>query len=187
MAMAVRIMEAYSRCAAGRHAATSLGDMIYIRRAILDDVPAIARVHVQADWDTYSALFGSQAYALEPGESEIRWRRALRGGDILLVAIDGVEIVGLGHARGNRIGALYLLRSHQRRGLGKALLSSLLASLKKLGVLEVCFDVVAANENAIAFYRAHGAYPVGRCINRDSRGDTEDLIFAISTVCRPIG
>jgi GNAT superfamily N-acetyltransferase len=156
--------------------------MIHIRQAILHDVPAIARVHVRADWDTYSALFGSQAYALEADESELRWRGALRRGDILLVAIDGVEIVGFGHARGNRIGALYLLRSHQRCGLGKALLSGLLASLKKVGVLEARFEVVAANENAIAFYRAHGAYPVGRCIKRDSRGDTEDLIFAISTV-----
>jgi ribosomal protein S18 acetylase RimI-like enzyme len=155
--------------------------MIKIREAVLDDVPAIVRVHVQADWDTYSALFGSQAYALEPGESELRWRRAIGDGDILLVASDGIEIVGLGHARGDRIGALYLLRSHQRRGIGKALLTHLLASLKELSVAEARFDVVAINDNAIAFYRAHGAYPVGRSVNRDARGDTEDLVFAIST------
>jgi ribosomal protein S18 acetylase RimI-like enzyme len=155
--------------------------MIKIREAVLDDVPAIVRVHVQADWDTYSALFGSQAYALEPGESELRWRRAIGDGDILLVASDGIEIVGLGHARGDRIGALYLLRSHQRRGIGKALLTHLLASLKELSVAEARFDVVAINDNAIAFYRAHGAYPVGRSVNRAARGDTEDLVFAIST------
>jgi hypothetical protein len=77
--------------------------MIKIREAVLEDVPAIVRVHVQADWDTYSALFGSQAYALEPGESELRWRRAIGDGDILLVASDGIEIVGLGHARGNAL------------------------------------------------------------------------------------
>jgi hypothetical protein len=57
----------------------------------------------------------------------------------------------------------------------------LLVALNKQGVSEARFDVVAANENAIAFYRAHGAYPVGRCINRDRRGDSEDLVFAIST------
>jgi len=155
--------------------------MIEIREAVLDDVSAIVRVHVQADWDTYSALFGSQAYALEPEESELRWRRALGDGDILLVAIDGIEIVGLGHARENRIDALYLLRSHQRRGIGRALLARLLAALKELGVAEARFDVVAINDKAIAFYRAHGAYPVVRTVNRDARGDTEDLIFAIST------
>jgi GNAT superfamily N-acetyltransferase len=127
--------------------------MIEIREAVLDDVSAIVRVHVQADWDTYSALFGSQAYALEPEESELRWRRALGDGDILLVASDGIEIVGLGHARENRIDALYLLRSHQRRGIGRALLARLLAALKELGVAEARFDVVAINDKAIAFYR----------------------------------
>jgi len=155
--------------------------MIQIREAVHGDIPAIARVHVQADWDTYSALFGLQAYALEPAESELRWQRALCEGDILLVACDGVKIVGLGHAPSDRIGALYLLRSHQRRGIGKALLARLLAGLKKLGVAEARFDVVAINENAIGFYRAHGAYAVGQRINRDARGDTEDLIFAIPT------
>ena len=155
--------------------------MIEIREAALDDIPAIARVHVQADWETYSALFGSQAYALEPSESESRWRRALGADDILLVAIDGVGIIGFGHAHADRIGALYLLRSHQRRGLGRALLTELLAALEKRGVREARFDVVAINENAIAFYRAHGAYLVGKCTSSDVRGDTEDLVFAIPT------
>ena len=155
--------------------------MITIREAVLDDVPAIARAHVQADWDTYSALFGAQAYALEPADSERRWLRAIGDGDILLVASDGIEIVGLGHARGDRIGALYLLRSHQRRGIGKALLTRLLASLKALGVTEARLDVVAVNDDAIAFYRTQGAYPVGRSVNRDARGDSEDLVFAMST------
>ena len=155
--------------------------MIQIREAALDEIAAVARVHVQADWDTYSALFGSQAYAIELSESERRWRRALRDGDILLVASNGDEIVGLGHAGGDRICALYLLRSYQRRGIGRALLTRLLAALNKRGVAEVRFDVVAINVNAIRFYRAVGAYPVGQCINRDSRGDTEDLVFAIPT------
>jgi len=55
--------------------------MIKIREAVLDEVPAIVRVHVQADWDTFSALFGSQAYAPEPGDKRTpkaardrRWR-----------------------------------------------------------------------------------------------------------------
>ena len=158
-----------------------LAEMIEIREAAPDDIPAIAWVHVQADWDTYSALFGVQAYALELGESEGRWRRALEEGDILLVASDGAGIIGLGHARGDRIGALYLLRAYQRRGIGRALLMRLLAVLNQRGVAEARFDVVALNENAIRFYRALGAYPVGRRINRDPRGDTEDLVFAIPT------
>jgi ribosomal protein S18 acetylase RimI-like enzyme len=161
--------------------ATTSAEMIEIREAALADIPAIARVHVQADWDTYSPLFGSQAYALELGESESRWRRALQEGDILLVASDGAGIIGLGHAGGDRIGALYLLRSYQRRGIGRALLTRLLAGLSQRGVAEARFDVVATNVNAIGFYRALGAYPVGGCINRSSRGDSDDLVFVIPT------
>jgi len=43
-----------------------VSDMIKIREALLDDVPAIVRVHLQSDWDTYSALFGSQALPWSP-------------------------------------------------------------------------------------------------------------------------
>src|SRR5215831_10392097 len=123
--------------------------MFEIREATPDDVTAIARVHVQAEWDTYSALFGSQAYALELGDSERRWRRALQDGDILLVASDGADIIGLGHARADRIGALYLLRAYQRRGIGRALLTRLLEGLNQRGVVEARFDVVAINVDAI--------------------------------------
>src|SRR5262245_54359724 len=34
-------------------------EMIEIREATADDVPAIAEVHVSADWDTYAPLFGA--------------------------------------------------------------------------------------------------------------------------------
>jgi ribosomal protein S18 acetylase RimI-like enzyme len=67
------------------------------------------------------------------------------------------------------------------RGVGKALLERLLQALRQRGVAEARFDVVAINAPAIAFYVAQGARRVGRCVNRDARGDTEDLIFAITT------
>jgi len=61
------------------------------------------------------------------------------------------------------------------------MLTRLLSALNELGISEAHFDVVAINDKAIAFYRAQGAYPVGRSVNRDARGDTEDLVFAIPT------
>jgi ribosomal protein S18 acetylase RimI-like enzyme len=151
--------------------------MIEIRRATLDDVPNIARVHAKADWETYAALFGARAYALDVAECEQRWRRALRDGGVLLVATAGGVIVGLGHACADRIGALYLLAAYRRQGIGKAMLSRLLQALRERGTAEARFDVVAVNAAAIAFYRAQGAHPVGRCTNRDPRGDTDDLIL----------
>jgi ribosomal protein S18 acetylase RimI-like enzyme len=89
--------------------------------------------------------------------------------------------VGLGHACGERIDALYILPAYHRRGIGKAMLGRLLQFLRERGVSEARFDVVAVNAPAIAFYEAQGARAVGRCVDRDPRGDTEDLIFAVTT------
>ena len=155
--------------------------MIEIRRAIPEDVPDIARVHVKADWETYAPLFGARAYALDVAECEQRWQQALRDGGALLVATDGCVIVGLGHVVEDRIRALYLPAAYRRRGIGKAMLARLLQVLQQRGIAEARFDVVAVNADAIAFYEAQGARAVGRCTNRDPRGDTEDLIFAIPT------
>lgn len=156
--------------------------MIKIREATHGDITAIAQVHVQADWETYSALFASKAYRIDLGESEHRWRDALQQGDTLLVASEGSEIVGLGHAFKDEIGALYLLRSYQRRGIGRELLLSLLTKLNERGVAEARFQVAGANLNAISFYKSLGACTIERCTNSSGPGTIEDhIVFVIST------
>ena len=95
-----------------------------------------------------------------------------------MVANDGLAIVGIGHARGNEIGALYLLRSYQRRGIGKALMLRLLAKLSECTIAEAHFHVISANLNAIGFYKSLGANPVGRY---SPHGAPEELVFVIST------
>jgi len=155
--------------------------MIQIREATAEDVPAIAQVHVKADWDAYAPLFGEQAYALNVAESDQRWRQALRDSCLLLVAADGGVICGLGHAIGDRIDALYPLSAYHRQGIGTAMFARLLRFLHEGDITEARLDVVEINAAAIAFYRAQGARQIGRCTNRDPRGDTEDLIFAVAT------
>jgi GNAT superfamily N-acetyltransferase len=118
-------------------------DTTEIRRATVEDLPAIAKVHVEADWDTYAPLFGAAAYRLEVAESELRWRRALHGDGLLLVASDHGAIVGLGHAVDDRIDALYLLSGYHRRRIGKAMLSRLLRFLNARGIAQAQLDVVA--------------------------------------------
>jgi GNAT superfamily N-acetyltransferase len=125
--------------------------MIQIREATAEDVPAIARVHVEADWETYAPLFGAEAYMPTVAESEDRWQRASAGDGLLLVACDQGMIVGLGHAHGDRVDALYILPTYHRRGIGRTMFARLIAFLCGCGV------------------------------NRDPRGDTEDLIFAVPT------
>jgi len=95
--------------------------------------------------------------------------------------VPGDGIVGLAHAHADRIEALYLVAAYRRRGIGKMLLSELLRGLNGRSIAEVHFDVIAINADAIAFYRAQGARTVGRRVNTDSRGDSEDLLFVIAT------
>jgi ribosomal protein S18 acetylase RimI-like enzyme len=155
--------------------------MVEIREATVDDVPGIARVHVKADWDTYAPLFGAEAYMLTVAESEDRWRRALLGGGLLLVATEARVIVGLGHACADRIDALYLLSAYHRQGIGRDMFWRLIQFLQEQGIAEAQVDVATANAKAIAFYRAQGVRQIGCRVNSDPRGDTEDLIFAIPT------
>jgi ribosomal protein S18 acetylase RimI-like enzyme len=155
--------------------------MIEIREATVHDVPELAQVHVKADWETYAPLFGATAYMLSIAESERRWQQALCGSGKLVVATDDGAIVGFGHCCEDRIGALYLLASYHRQGIGKAILRRLLQILHERVVAEAKFDVVANNSKAIAFYIALGARSVGRCVNRDARSCTEDINFVIAT------
>jgi ribosomal protein S18 acetylase RimI-like enzyme len=110
--------------------------MIEIRAATAEDIPAIAQVHVKADWDTYAPLFGAEAYRLGIAESEQRWHRALRDGGLLLVATARGVVVGLAHAVAGRIDALYILSAYHRQGIGKAMLSRLLHFLHERGIAE---------------------------------------------------
>ena len=153
--------------------------MLAIRRAAVEDLAAIARVHAQADWEAYSRLFGDKAQRLEVAVLQERWRTALS--DVALVAeSDGVP-VGVAHARRDRIEALYVLSARQRQRVGTARRARVLEILAARGVSEAQFDVVASNLRAVAFYRARGARLVGRCVNTDPRGASEDLVFAIAT------
>lgn len=97
------------------------------------------------------------------------------------MANDGSEIIGLGHAGEAEIGALYLLQSHQRKGIGRGLLLRLLKTLKERCVAEARFDVLPANSNAIKFYRSLGAYLIERRTVSSPSGATEQLVFVIPT------
>ena len=141
----------------------------------------MARVHVQADAETYRPLFGARFRAVPIAQSLARWETALAAGDVFLAAEDEGAIVGLAHAHGDWMSALYVRATHQRRGLGMALLRELCTAAWARGVTEICFDCVTTNENAIAFYEAMGARAVGRKWEGEGADAWEELVFALAT------
>ena len=57
---------------------------------------------------------------------------------------------------------LYVLPTHQGLGAGSALYEAAIGNLKRAGRRKALLEVLAANENAVAFYRARGWVPEGR-------------------------
>jgi GNAT superfamily N-acetyltransferase len=142
---------------------------------------AVARVHVQSDAETYRPLFGDQFQEVMLAESLARWDLALAQDDIFLAATDEDRLVGLAHASGAWMSALYLLASHRRRGIGARLLATLCEAVRRRGVAEIGFSCAATNADAIAFYEALGARRTGLKSKGEGEAAWEDVVFALET------
>ncbi len=153
-----------------------------IRPARLHEALAIARAHVQADFETYEPIFRERTIRRDLEAMRARWREALEAGDDLLVAEDSSgKIVGLAHVRGDWLSVLYLLADYRRQGIGHALLAELRRRGRRRGIDTLRFHVVAANADAIAFYERQDAQAVGRETLSEGGHTWEDLVFELPT------
>lgn len=99
-------------------------------------------------------------------------RKRLVRGDLLLVAADGVEILGsvmVGY-EGHRgwINYLAVAPSHRKRGLGRLLMAEAELRLLREGCPKVNLQLRAGNEGVIAFYRRLG-YEVEEMVSMGKR------------------
>jgi ribosomal protein S18 acetylase RimI-like enzyme len=143
-----------------------------IRRASVEDSPAIARVHVSTWQRTYRGIV-AQGYLdqLSVANREQMWAEVFgRGSWEILVAEIRDDIVGFisfGKSRNDEpavhdvgeIYAIYVAASHWSTGLGRALWEAALARLHELGFARLSVWVLAANEKAIRFYERMGCSP----------------------------
>ena len=118
---------------------------LMIRAATQEDIPGIARVHVDAWRETYAGLIPQEVLAnLSVNERAAMWRRALgeRSATSLLVYEREGDVVGFaaagpereGHARyTGELYAIYLLQKVHGRGYGKALFLGAMRSLRAVG------------------------------------------------------
>jgi ribosomal protein S18 acetylase RimI-like enzyme len=128
-----------------------------IRRARVEDAPAIARIWVDAWRTSYRGLVPDAVLAaLSLAQRVEHWRSRLEVEHTTLVA---GEVDGYCRAlpAGGEIASLYVHPDCQGRGLGGALLEAALAELP--GV--VTLWVFTANERARSFYARHGFEPDG--------------------------
>ena len=127
-----------------------------IRPAIRSDAPAIAQVYVQTWKNTYLGLvpFG-YLYAMSARELEQSFlNEAAQKSAFSFVAEDAGEIIGFisgGYTRQRdaiyegEIYALYVLKNHQRKGIGGRLVLALAAALNRCDVQSLLVWVLAKN------------------------------------------
>ncbi|MDP9027403.1 MAG: GNAT family N-acetyltransferase [Actinomycetota bacterium] len=134
---------------------------IVVRRAAVEDAPAIARVHIQAWRETYSRL-------LEPGELDdldvdaraVRWEQIIADArSTVWVAAIAEKTIGFATAGVRRdhemprpieLEAIYVLAAHHGSAAGQRLLDA------AIGDSPAFLFVAADNPRAQAFYRRNG-------------------------------
>jgi ribosomal protein S18 acetylase RimI-like enzyme len=127
-----------------------------IRRAETADTQDIAAL-VRESWlaanqnilpgDTADALAQSADIGgFVAGEWESIWVAEMDG---YIAGVAGVNPAGV-------IWALYVRPGYQGCGIGSALYDAAITTLKRAGQRKALLEVLAANENAVAFYRSRG-------------------------------
>jgi ribosomal protein S18 acetylase RimI-like enzyme len=138
------------------------------------DAAGIARVHVDTWRTSYQGIVPTDFLAGLSYERRQRdWEQMLgrsdsgeavyvaetAAGEIVAFAAGGPERSGDPLYRGE-IYALYILREHQRAGIGRRLMGALAAHLANAGIHSLLLWVLAVNTSARRFYAALGGLPL---------------------------
>ena len=159
---------------------------ISFREAKSSDAAALGKLHVASWRESYAGLLpdhlldGLSADARSAMWSAILSDPAMFGGTTVFVAESEGEIVGFGACGSQRdealkgkgfdgeIGAIYVLRSHQRAGLGNSLMSLMSRKLLDEGRRAAALWVLRENLPARTFYECLGGVVVGERNDEES-------------------
>jgi ribosomal protein S18 acetylase RimI-like enzyme len=146
---------------------------VRIRRADLDDAPAIGLVHVESWRKTYPGIV-PDAYleALDDEKRAALWKQEIEAGrSLVFVAEDQWGIFGFVSGGAIRepiegydaeLYAIYLMPARQRRGLGHELAMTLREWLLMQGFSSMVVWVLEENLPAVAFYKRNGGLQIAQ-------------------------
>jgi ribosomal protein S18 acetylase RimI-like enzyme len=141
-----------------------------VRAAVVDDVNAIARVHVASWRSTYRTLLPEDFLAsMSVAGYADRWRRLIADGSSQVYVVeDEGDLVGFASGGRERAGetgytgelyAIYVLDGYQGRGYGRELVGAVAGSLREMGLDDMLVWVLRDNRPARDFYeRLGGVY-----------------------------
>lgn len=168
--------------------------VIRYRAAEPADAAAIGAVHVASWRETYRGLLPDQLLdGASVHDRAAMWRSVLEEGDTaLFVAQAGTEIVGFAACGPQRdaglsergydaeIGAIYVLKSHQRAGAGRALIRLTVQQLLGRGRAGVALWVLRENHGARAFYEKIGGTHVAEKTEEQSGATFHEVAYGWS-------
>ena len=140
-----------------------------IRPSQKDDLPAMSHVYVQTWQETYLGVvpFG-YLYAMSAPELEQGFFKEQQSQQVIsYVAEDDGEVIGFisgGYERqadtiyNGEIYALYVLKNHQRQGIGTKLVSALAAQLNHFGIYSMLAWVLVQNPYRRFYTKLNGMY-----------------------------
>ena len=141
---------------------------MHIRKAILEDAPAIAKVHVDSWRTTYKGII-PQSFLdkLDYDKRTELWINNISNpiNEVFVALNDDEQVVGF--ATGSKreknkeadaadLTSIYLLEQWQGFGLGKLLLKAVMEDFHVKGFTKAFVEVLALNKTR-AFYQYHGA------------------------------
>jgi ribosomal protein S18 acetylase RimI-like enzyme len=161
-----------------------------IRAATIHDCDALGLVIVTASWSTFLGRIPEKDFDFSwtPEISAANWRKSFEediGADELFyVAEEDGQVVGFVWAEAGadceglewHIGALYILPSQHRKGIGRALLAHVAKELSAAGVSSLEIGCVKENPSC-DFYKHLGGIEMGRRPNSVDRYQTEEILF----------
>lgn len=163
-----------------------------IRKAVIDDAPAIARVHVDSWRETYSGIV-PKAYleALSYENREKLWINMIPNTAVYVAQNELGEIVGFANCGNERTGkykgypgeiyTLYLLKNEHGKGIGKSLFQHCINALSQKGINSFLLFVLADNPT-VTFYEKLGGEKLDR-VNIEIGGETlEEIAFGFNVI-----
>ena len=154
-----------------------------IRKATLDDIPGIARVHVDTSQATYKSIIPDKSLANQSyAKRQSNWARIFNqvsdNNSFIYVAENkSKQIIGFIHGGLERennleyrgeVYALYVLPNYQKKGVGRNLWQTAIEKLNRMGINSLLVWVLAEN-SACRFYEALKGIEI--CSKQIKRGD----------------
>jgi GNAT superfamily N-acetyltransferase len=157
---------------------------VKLRKATQADAATLGALHVASWHETYAGIIPDQMLAgLSVETRTAMWSKILGAPDefgcaAVFAAEDDGCVIGFGSCGQQRdealtdagfsgeFGAIYVLRSHQGRGVGRLIMAAMSKELTAAGHTAACLWVLRANHPAQGFYGKLGGIIVGEKIDQ---------------------